>query len=264
MKITDCHAHIFPSKIAEKASHHIGDFYDTKMRYIGSSEYLLKSGAAIGVDRYWVHSVATTPSQVRHINSFIAEQCAEHPEFIGFGTLHPDVEDVCAEVDNIISLGLRGIKLHPDFQRFCIDEERALPIYECIQGRLPLLVHMGDKRYEWSRPKRLARVLDMFPKLDCVAAHFGGYTAWDEALEYLLSRRCWADTSSTLGMADDYDYVRMLVSKWGCERLMFGSDFPMWDHAEELARFEKLGIKGDDLEAVMGKNADAVIAGGRP
>lgn len=261
MQIIDAHAHIFPAKIAEKASNGIGDFYDTKMRYVGSTENLLKSGSAIGVNKYFVHSVATTPAQVRSINAFIAEQCALHPEFIGFGALHPGVEDIAAEVDNIIALGLRGVKLHPDFQRFCIDDEAALPLYEQIAGRLPLLVHMGDCRYEWSQPKRLARVLDMFPKLDCIAAHFGGYTAWDEALDCLLERRCWADTSSTLGMVKgDYDYVRMLVSRWGTDRLLFGSDFPMWDHAEELERFGKLGITGDALEAVMGGNALSLMA----
>lgn len=260
MFIVDAHAHIFPAKIALKATESVGKFYDVGMRYVGSPENLLESGKAIGVDKYFVHSVATTPAQVRSINAFIAEQCAEHPEFIGFGAMHPGVEDIQAEVDNIIALGLKGIKMHPDFQRFNIDDECALPIYECAQGRLPILFHMGDYRYDWSHPARLARVIDAFPDLDCIAAHFGGYTAWDEALDCLLGRRCWIDTSSTLGMVNDYDYVRGLVSKWGTERMLFGTDFPMWDHAEELERFEQLGITGDELENVMGKNAMALLA----
>ena len=260
MTIVDAHAHIFPSKIAVKATDSVGAFYDVGMRYVGSPENLLESGRAIGVDKYFVHSVATTPAQVRSINTFIAEQCAEHPEFIGFGAMHPGVEDIQAEIDNIIALGLKGIKMHPDFQRFNIDDECAMPIYECAQGRLPILFHMGDYRYDWSHPARLAKILDSFPELDCIAAHFGGYTVWDEALGYLLPRRCWADTSSTLGMKNDSDYVRGLVKKWGTERLLFGTDFPMWDHAEELERFNALGITGDALEAVMGGNALALLA----
>ncbi len=260
MTIVDAHAHIFPSKIAEKATVGIGNFYNIGMRYIGSPEHLLESGRAIGVSKYFVHSVATTPAQVRSINAFIAEQCSEHPEFIGFGTIHPGVEDIQAEIDNIVSLGLKGLKLHPDFQLFNIDDESAMPIYECIAGKLPLLIHMGDYRYDYSHPKRLAKVLDDFPALDCIAAHFGGYTVWDEALDYLLPRRCWADTSSTIGMNSDCDYVRGLVKKWGTERLLFGSDFPMWDHTEELERFSNLGITGAALEAVMGGNALALLA----
>ncbi len=260
MTIVDAHAHIFPAKIAEKATAGIGTFYDVGMRYIGSPEHLLESGRAVGVDKYFVHSVATTPAQVRSINDFIAQQCAEHPEFIGFGTIHPGVEDISAEVENIIALGLRGVKLHPDFQLFNIDARSAMPIYECIAGRLPLLIHMGDYRYEYSHPGRLARVLDAFPALDCIAAHFGGYTVWDEALDYLLPRRCWADTSSTMGMVNDIEYVRGLVKKWGTERLLFGSDFPMWDHTEEMERFAGLGLCGSELEAVMGGNALALLA----
>jgi predicted TIM-barrel fold metal-dependent hydrolase len=163
-------------------------------------------------------------------------------------------------VDNIIALGLHGVKLHPDFQLFNIDDDSAMPIYECIAGKLPLLIHMGDYRYEYSHPRRLAKVLDSFPELDCIAAHFGGYTVWDEALDYLLPRRCWADTSSTMGMVEDIGYMRELVKKWGTERLLFGTDFPMWDHAEELERFNALEITGDELEAIMGGNALALLA----
>lgn len=260
MKIIDCHAHIFPEKIAEKASKGIGKFYDCQMRYVGSCERLLHSGEAIGVSKYWVHSVATTAAQVRSINSFIAEQCSIHPEFVGFGTIHPDVEDIGAEIEYIRQLGLHGVKIHPDFQRFRIDEPRALPIYECIAGDLPIIVHTGDYRYDYSSPKRMAHVLEMFPKLECVAAHFGGWSVWEEAYEYLGKTNCWVDTSSTLGFLDDDAVLRRLVSCWGTDRMLFGSDFPMWDHAEEWDRFNKrLGITGDDLEKVLYRNAESII-----
>lgn len=260
MKIIDCHAHIYPAKIAEKATSVIGEFYGTKMRYTGSSERLLESGSRAGVTRYWVHSVATTAAQIRSINRFIAGECAAHPEFIGFGTVHPDAEDMQAEIDNIADLGLRGVKLHPDFQKFNIDDERAFPIYECIAGRLPLIIHIGDNRYDYSHPRRMAKVLDLFPKLDCVCAHMGGYTVWGDAYEWLGSRRCWVDTSSTLGMLGGEDeYVRKLAQLWGTSRMIFGSDFPMWDHAEELVRFERFGITGSALEDVLHRNAESVV-----
>jgi len=260
MKIIDCHAHIFPAKIAEKASLGIGDFYDTKMRYIGDPEHLLESGSKAGITRYWVHSVATTPAQIRHINSYIAEQCSIHPEFVGFGSVHPDAEDMQAEIDNIIALGLHGVKLHPDFQKFNIDDPCAYPIYECIAGKLPLIIHTGDDRYEYSHPKRMAKVLDLFPRLDCICAHMGGYRVWEEAYECLGKRRCWADSSSTTGMLNDDEYVKSLVSRWGTERILFGSDFPMWDHTEELERVSRLGITGDGLEAVMHGNAESLVS----
>ena len=261
MKITDCHAHIFPSKIAEKASVGIGDFYDTKMRYLGDCEHLLESGSKAGISRYWVHSVATTPAQVRTINDFIAQQCEIHPEFVGFGTIHPGA-DVEAELDHLVELGLCGVKIHPDFQKFRIDDKEALAIYDYIAGKLPLIVHTGDYRYEFSQPQRMAKVLDMFPRLDCIGAHFGGWSVWDDAYEHLGSRRCWVDTSSTFGFIENPEHVKDLVDKWGTERMLFGSDFPMWDHSDELRHVTSLGLSDAQLEAVLDGNAEALLRSG--
>lgn len=257
--IVDFHAHIFPAKIAEKASAGIGKFYDIDMRYVGSSETLLEKGGAAGVTHYVVHSVATTPAQVQSINTFIAQECELHPEFIGFGTLHPDMEDLSAEVERIISLGLHGIKIHPDFQRFLLDEDRALPLYECIEGRLPLLVHTGDYRYEYSKPERMAHVIDMFPKLDVIAAHFGGWSEQNDAIKYLLERRCWVDTCSSYGFLNNPEKIRELVHIWGSDRLLFGSDFPMWNHQDELDWVLALDVSEEELEQILHLNAERLL-----
>ena len=259
MRITDCHAHIFPAKIAEKATEGIGRFYDKEMRYLGSPDVLLESGRKAGVTRFWVHSVATTPHQVSSINHFIAEQCAAHPEFVGFGTLHPGSDDIERDVNELIGLGLRGVKIHPDFQRFNIDDDSAVEMYRLFAGKLPILVHLGDDRYDFSHPRRMAHALDLVPDLVCVGAHMGGYRVWEEGFEYLGGKNCWVDTSSTLGMMNDYDRARALVKRFGTDRMIFGVDFPMWDHAEELERFSRLGIRGDALEKVLWRNAETAL-----
>ena len=147
------HCHIFPDKIEEKAVSAIGAFYDIPMQNKGTSEFLLADGRPVGVNKYLVCSTATTAHQVESINNFVAREAGLHPEFIGFGSLHPDYEDVAAEIDRMLSLGLRGIKLHPDFQKFNIDDERAFPIYKAAEGRLPILFHTGDDRYDFLEPQ---------------------------------------------------------------------------------------------------------------
>ena len=82
MEIIDAHAHIYPDKIAEKASRAVGDFYGIPMEYVGTVEGLLNEGKKAGVSRFLVHSVATTPHQVHSINTFINEQKTIHPELI--------------------------------------------------------------------------------------------------------------------------------------------------------------------------------------
>lgn len=252
-EIMDAHAHIFPEKISEKASVNIGNFYDIKMANIGSSEMLLNSGKQIDVRKYLVCSVATVPAQTKSINDFLKSECEKHSEFMGFGALHPDFEDIEGETERIISLGFKGIKLHPDFQKFDIDDRKAYKIYECAEGRLPILFHMGDNRYTYSQPKRLAKIMEDFPKLKVLAAHFGGYRAWEEAYNVLKGDNFMVDTSSSLPMIS-VEYARELVGHYGAERCFFGSDFPMWNHTDELERFFAMELSYEDNKKILADN----------
>jgi len=255
MRIIDFHAHIFPAKIAAKATQSIGAFYEAPMRYTGSIAELLESGGKIGVEKYIVHSTATKPEQVASINDFIIGEVSRESRFIGFGTLHPDFAGADAEIDRIRTAGLRGIKLHPDFQHFAIDDEKMDAIYDrlSIEG-IPVLVHAGDRRYDFSGPRRIARVLDRHPRLKFVAAHFGGYTEWDESLEILAGRELMFDTSSTLWKLPR-EAALEIIRRHGVSRFLFGSDFPMWDHEGELARFMALGLAQEENRAILAENA---------
>lgn len=252
--IIDAHAHIFPDKISEKATGAIGEFYGIPMSSVGTSEKLVESGKEIGVWKYLVCSTATVARQVESINTFISEECSKFHEFLGFGTLHPDMDNIGNEVDRIISLGLRGIKIHPDFQKFNIDDESAFEMYDIIQGRLPILVHMGDNRHEYSKPHRLSNIMDKFPHLEVIAAHFGGYQCWEEATEVLCGRKnIKFDTCSSLPMIES-SYAKKLIGNYGIENMFFGTDFPMWRHSDEINRFFQIGLNFDDNSRILSGN----------
>lgn len=253
-EICDAHAHIFPDKIAEKAVSAIGSFYDIPMDYpVGTAEHLVESGKNIGVSHYLVCSTATIPQQVVSINSFIIEECRKHPEFVGFGTLHPDFEDIEGEVERCIENGLRGIKLHPDFQKFFIDDDKAFKIYEAIRGRLPVLIHMGDSRYDYSRPLRLENVVKNMPDLKVFAAHLGGYERWSEAITCLYYDNIRFDTCSSLEFISP-EFAREIIYGFGVDKVFWGTDFPMWDHAEELLRFKNLNLTDSENKLILGEN----------
>ena len=253
-EICDAHAHIFPKKISEKAVSSIGDFYSIPMSCKnGISDELIECGDKIGVSHYLVCSTATVPHQVESINSFIINECELHPEFVGFGTLHPDYDNIEKEVDRIISSGLRGIKIHPDFQEFYIDDDKAEKIYRAIEGKLPILIHMGDPRYDYSRPKRLENVMKAFPKLEVFAAHLGGYERWDEAITCLFGKNIHFDTSSSLEFLSP-DYARDIIRGFGVDNIFFGTDFPMWDHYGEIQRFMRLSLNDDENKKILGDN----------
>ena len=253
--IINAHAHIYPEKIAERAVHGIESFYNISVELDGTVRGLIEDGEKAGVSRFIVQSVATVPEQVASINNFIAKSVAENPEkLIGFGTIHPDFPDISGEIDRLASLGLRGIKLHSDFQRFNIDDERAFPIYEAAEGRFPILFHMGDERYDFSAPERLLRVIEKFPRLTVIGAHFAGWSLWDKAASVLGGTGIYTDCSSSL-YAISAEHAAELISKFGADKVLWGTDYPMWNSVEELERFRKIPLSEREQSLILGENA---------
>ena len=155
-RIIDAHCHIYPQKIAAKAVAAIGNFYDIKMSEDGTADSLIREGREIGVEKYFVHSTATTVHQVRSINDYIFGEMLLHPEFVGFMTLHNEMteEAIEEEVALALSRGMKGVKLHPDFQKFNIDD--AENIYRVTKGRLPVSFTWGTSVTTFLRPNGFA------------------------------------------------------------------------------------------------------------
>ena len=257
-RVIDAHCHIYPQKIAAKAVTAIGNFYGIKMAEDGTADSLIRAGEAIGVEKYVVHSTATTVHQVRSINEYIYGEMQAHPEFIGFMTLHNEMTDeaIEEEVELALSRGMKGVKLHPDFQKFNIDD--AENIYRVTEGKLPVLLHMGDKRYDFSSPERLRRMAEKYPEQVFIGAHFGGYSVWDkvECLKDLPN--VYFDTSSSLFFLDK-GKAADLIHRFGHERYFFGSDFPMWKPDEELKRFLALDLTEEEREDILFNNAAKLL-----
>ena len=261
MEIIDAHAHIYPAKIAEKATVAIGEFYDIKMAMpAGVPERLLEVGKKAGISRYVVHSCATKAAQVRSINEFIKRETEEHKEFLGFMTLHEDLteEEIAEEVEWCVKNGFKGVKLHPDFQKFYIDGENAEKIYRAVGDKLPILFHTGDDRYEYSKPMRLAKIAKKYKNVRFIGAHFGGYRCWDELDCYKGLDNVYFDTSSSLPFISA-EKAEGLIRKFGVEKFFFGTDFPMWDATEELARFLKIPLNDGEREKILAKNLKTLL-----
>ena len=264
MPIVDAHTHIYPEKIASKAVYAVGQFYgvEQSMAGLGSVDDLLSYREKSAVTHFIVHSVATTARSVPTINSFIAEQCAAHPEFIGFGMMHHEFEDMEAEAERALAMGLHGFKLHPETQQVNMDDPRLMNLYEIIEGRVPLVVHTGDYRYDYSSPRRLVKILKTFPDLVVDAAHLSGWSTYDigydilhEQPELMRFERLFVDASSTFAWIGRR-HMRELIRMWGAERVMFGSDYPMWSPSHELEEMLNCELTDDELELVLWRNAE--------
>ena len=258
--IIDSHAHIFPDKIAQKASDNIGSFYDLFMNYDGTVDTLISEGNECGITKYVVQSVATVVHQVKHINDFIVSSVKKYPDkLIGFGSLHPDMDGAEEEVDRLISNGLLGIKLHPDFQKFAINDEKALRLYEIVGEKLPFLIHTGDKRYKYSNPSLMADAAKRFPHVRFIAAHFGGWSEWDDAQRELAGLdNIFVDTSSSFYSMNP-EKAAELINRFGSDRVFFGTDYPMWKAKDDLKFLQQVPVSDDVKEKVLWKNINTFL-----
>ena len=261
-KIIDIHTHIYPEKISVKATRALSDFYRFIVNSQGTLSDLEKQCSKNGVTGFLLLSVATNYHQVKSVNDYAAE-CVSNSrsrgfEAYGFASMHQDFEDMGSEVKRAVSLGLKGVKLHPDIQGVDVTDKRLYPLYEaCSSCGIPVYFHSGDYRpeYRFSEPVKIAKILSDFPSLRVSAAHLGGYKAWDEAIEYLSgNERVWFDTSSSLWSMST-EKADEIISKIGKDRLMFGSDYPGEKIEDEIRRFMCLSMTEREREKVFYENA---------
>lgn len=255
MKYFDAHTHIFPAKIADKAVAFLENYYHHRWPGGGDIDDLLASMDEAGVETSLIFSCATKPEQVIPANDFLYAAQQKYPgRFYAFGTLHPDYRDLSGEIRRIRELGLKGIKIHPDFQKIYIDEPKMMHIYELIGDELPITIHMGDRRTDFSSPWRLAKVLDDLPGLRVIAAHFGGYSEWDEVRKHLTGKEVWFDTSSTFWELPVPE-ARRIVEEHGVEKILFGSDYPAALPARAIADVLSMELSDEDNQKIFYDNA---------
>ncbi len=256
----DAHCHIYPEKIAAVAVGHTDEFYHVKSKHKGTIDDLISSGKSAGVDKFIIHSVATTPKQVRRINEFIAQSVKSDPEsFTGLGALHPESEDIKGDLEYLLSLGLHGVKLHPDIQGFKLDDYRLLEIYEnCEKMGAPVLLHTGDCRYDNSNPNRLKPLLETYKNLTFVGAHFGGWSIWENAsLQLAEYDNFYVDCSSSFYYTGK-DNAKEMIRRYGADKVMFATDYPMWRADTEIKTLLDMELSDEEYVKIFSENAKRV------
>jgi uncharacterized protein len=229
--------------------------------YDGTVTGLIADMERCRVDASVIQPVATKPSQVPSINNWVAG--IGDARVVPFGAMHPDFEEPGHEIARMAALGLRGFKLHPEHQSFAPDEPRLEAIYEAaVENDMTILFHAGADEVHptvHGTPESFATILDAYPDLRVVLAHLGGYRLWNHVAEVLVGRNVYLDTAYTLGHLPDADFVE-IVHAHGAEMVLFGSDGPWTDAAEEVAWLRRLPLAIGVLDAVLGGNAERLLA----
>jgi len=261
--IIDFHAHCFPEAVAAAAMPKLAAHGGVREpAFDGTAAGLLATMDSAGIDCCVVANIATNPRQQRSVNGF-AISLLENPRFIPFGSVHPDSPGALDELRRLRAAGIRGIKLHPDYQDFFPDEPRMFPIYrEAARLGLITLFHAGvDIGLCYpvrSTPERLARALPQFDGAPVVAAHFGGYILWREVVDHLCGQDIYFDTSYCARKMP-LPWAREIIETHGADRVLFGTDLPWVDPLDEIG-FARLASKDEAMAAdILGNNAASLL-----
>jgi predicted TIM-barrel fold metal-dependent hydrolase len=264
MKIIDIHTHFFPDNIGPRTIAHLKSHAQIEVTSYGDGtlsslkEYMKSDGVAVSINC----PVATKKEQVIHINRRMIECNKAEKDIICFGAMHQDfsqIGDMAQELEFIAKAGIKGIKLHPEYQQFYPDDPKYLPMYElCRKNNLIILFHAGvDMAYPdvRSTPQRMAELLKI-KGLRMIFAHMGGYRMWDGVIKYLLGRDVYFDTAYC-GEMDDDMMKRMIISH-GPDKVLFGTDFP-WESAKNtIAKLDRL-LTGEVKELIYHKNTEKLL-----
>lgn len=260
--LIDFHTHAFPPRIASRAVGKLSDDCGgVQPQTDGTVEGLKAQMLLDGVDISVVQSIATNPHQMQKVNDF-AIAINEDPKIVAFGSVHPDAPDALEELERIADAGLKGIKLHPEYQGFYADDEKMKPIYQKIsQLGLVTLFHAGQD-YGFpppyhAMPEHMKNALRWFDT-PVVAAHWGGLDCCFAVLDKLCGENLYFDLS--------FGYSHMpkptaqaIIDKHGTDKLLFGSDMPWSRPAWEKRLLDTLDLSPTDRAKIDCENAKRLL-----
>jgi len=253
----DFHTHAFPDQLAMRSIPYLEQQGNVRAQLDGTLSSLLKSMDQADIDKSVICSIATRPAQFDAILDWSKQISSER--IIPLPSVHPEDPELVKHIDQISADGFLGIKMHPYYQQFAIDEERLFPAYEKLQAeKLLVVMHTGHDiafpESDIASPRRIANVVDNFPDLLLITTHCGAWKQWEEVRRYLLGRPIYMDISFSLEMMG-YDLAKNFLEEHNEDYLLFGSDSPWEGQAEAIANLKALNLDKILEGKILGQNA---------
>ena len=275
-RITDVHIHIQPwrdVKPAVLASMRRGKEADWQrlLAIMYDPQALLEVLDEAGV---WRVGMVSYPSPevmgfTDSTNEHTANYARANPErLLPYGGVHPrHTTDPAGDVDRLIDLGIRLIKIHPPHQLFPANAyteglDALGAIYRrCEERGLPVMIHTGTSvfpgaRSKFGNPIEIDDVAIDFPDLQIVMAHGGRPFRMEEAFFILRRHPNVRLDVSGIPPAKLLEYFPRLAEI--APKVLWGTDWPspgVYDLRKNIDQFLTLPLSAQHRKAVLEDNA---------
>ncbi len=253
----DFHTHAFPDQVAASAIPALEKKGNVKAYLDGTVSGLLASMDRAGIEKSVICSIATRPEQFRPILDWSAH--IRSARIIPFPSVHPADPALADHIALVAAQGFAGIKLHPYYQEFFLDDPDMDPLYRAVADHgLLLVIHTGldigfppDDR---AAPQRILNLVRRFPSLRLVTTHLGGWNLWDEVRRSLTGLPIYMELSFSLDFLDQIR-LRDMIESHPPGYVLFGSDSPWADQSTTLKMLERLGLDEELYQGIIRENA---------
>ncbi len=256
--IFDVHTHFFPDKLKGKVLPKLSEISGHEYFTDGTLNGTLEVQKKAGCEKMLALHIATNPNQETAVNDFAI--ASQSDSILCFGSVNPLSDNALSELERLKAANIKGIKLHPDYQDFFVDDERLFPIYKkCGELSLIITFHAGldpySKEVVHAPPKSIAKIAKMFKDNTFIAAHMGGMDMSDEVETYLVGTpNVYFDTAMCCEFLSTDTALRIIKSH-GVDKILFGSDLP-WSTVDLQRNFiNSLDLTENEKELIFYKNA---------
>jgi hypothetical protein len=280
--IIDCHCHIFTKQVIRNVIsrtalvEELGLGIDVEHR---SDPQVLDESAVANKVAYCILLPTASPDRVQIENDRYFSVTSSFPRLKTLATLHPQMVNLTDETERMFSLDITGFKFSSFSQRFDIasdDVEKMLRIIQKIsilkRNKYTIVfdtfnradVHFGAHGEHITTPAKLNSVVVRHPEINFLATHMGGLVAdYDDNRQNLEpATNLYLDTSNAAHTLSTDQFIELL-QRHGSDHILFGTDWPWFDHASEIplieSLLEKAGFDGHQKAAVFRTNAEKLF-----
>jgi uncharacterized protein len=260
--IIDFHAHAFPDELAPRAMNKLLSEAPGVNAFLdGTIKSLNESMKRNSISKSVICCIATTPEQFTPIFEWCRK--VQNDGLIMFPSIHPADKKWKDRIAQIKEAGFKGIKMHPYYQDYFLDENRMLPIYEELERNdLMVTAHTGydiafakDDRADC---RRILKVTEMFPQLKFVATHLGAWQQWEDVERLLAGKHIYMELSWSLEYLTP-EKARQIILAHPSDYVLFGTDSPWTDQAKTLSLLKNLNLPCELEAKILRNNAIALL-----